>query len=94
MENNFLKLFQIPETRQRILRTLGLLIAYRLGFQIPIPGMAAQYLDKTAGQGLFGLMSALSGRRARADDDLRARDHAVHLGVDHLLDADEGVASA
>ena len=60
MDNNFLKLFKIPETRQRILRTLGLLIAYRVGFQIPIPGMNPQYLQESA-QGLFGLISALSG---------------------------------
>ncbi|MEL6311812.1 MAG: preprotein translocase subunit SecY, partial [Pseudomonadota bacterium] len=61
MENNFLKLFQIPETRQRILRTLGLLVAYRVGFQIPIPGMDAQYLSESGNSGIFGLLSALSG---------------------------------
>ncbi|MEM6673274.1 MAG: preprotein translocase subunit SecY [Planctomycetota bacterium] len=61
MENNFLKLFKIPETRQRIFRTLGLLIAYRVGFQIPIPGMSPQYLSETANKGIFGLLSALSG---------------------------------
>ena len=61
VENNFLKLFKIPETRQRIFRTLGLLIAYRVGFQIPIPGMSPQYLDEQANEGIFGLLSALSG---------------------------------
>lgn len=61
MENNFLKLFKIPETRQRITRTLGLLIAYRLGFQIPIPGMDAQFLSDSGNNGIFGLLSALSG---------------------------------
>ncbi|QDV08399.1 Protein translocase subunit SecY [Planctomycetes bacterium Poly30] len=61
MENNFLKLFKIPETRQRILRTLGLLIAYRVGFQIPIPGMDSQFLSESAGDSIFGLLSALSG---------------------------------
>ncbi len=61
MENNFLKLFKIPETRQRILRTLGLLIAYRVGFQIPIPGMDPTFLSETAGDSILGLMSALSG---------------------------------
>ncbi|MEM1452803.1 MAG: preprotein translocase subunit SecY [Planctomycetota bacterium] len=61
MENNFLKLFKIPETRQRIFRTLGLLIAYRVGFQIPIPGMSPTFLSESAGQGIFGLLSALSG---------------------------------
>ncbi|MEM7517000.1 MAG: preprotein translocase subunit SecY, partial [Planctomycetota bacterium] len=60
-ENNFLKLFKIPETRQRIFRTLGLLIAYRVGFQIPIPGMSPTFLSESAGQGIFGLLSALSG---------------------------------
>lgn len=61
MENNFLKLFKIPETRQRIVRTLGLLIAYRVGFQIPIPGMDADYLRESGTAGIFGLLSALSG---------------------------------
>lgn len=61
MENNFLKLFKIPETRQRILRTLGLLIAYRVGFQIPIPGMDADFLRESGNSGIFGLLSALSG---------------------------------
>ena len=61
MENNFLKLFKIPETRQRILRTLGLLVAYRVGFQIPIPGMSPSFLSDSANQGIFGLLSALSG---------------------------------
>ncbi len=60
MENNFLKLFKIPETRQRILRTLGLLIAYRVGFQIPIPGMDPAFISESGG-GLFGMISALSG---------------------------------
>jgi preprotein translocase subunit SecY len=36
--NNFFQLFKIPETKNRILTTLGILLVYRLGFQIPIPG--------------------------------------------------------
>ena len=61
MEKGFLQLFRIPETRQRIFRTLGLLICYRLGFQIPIPGMSPKFLEQTGDQGIFGLLSALSG---------------------------------
>ncbi|MCP3916908.1 MAG: preprotein translocase subunit SecY [bacterium] len=61
MENNFLQLFKIPETREKIFRTLGLLVCYRLGFQIPIPGMSPEYLRQTGDQGIFGLLSALSG---------------------------------
>jgi preprotein translocase subunit SecY len=61
VETSFLQLFRLPETRQKILATLGLLVAYRLGFQIPIPGMSPEFL-KGANQGtVFGLMSAFSG---------------------------------
>ncbi|MDA0947428.1 MAG: preprotein translocase subunit SecY [Planctomycetota bacterium] len=61
MENGINQLFRVPETRQRIFRTLGLLICYRLGFQIPIPGMAPEFLRQTGEQNIFGLLSALSG---------------------------------
>ncbi|MCP5022463.1 MAG: preprotein translocase subunit SecY [bacterium] len=61
MDNLFLKLFRTPETRQRIYRTLVLLIAYRLGFQIPIPGTDPDFLKSTADQGIMGMLSALSG---------------------------------
>ncbi|MEZ6014031.1 MAG: preprotein translocase subunit SecY [Planctomycetota bacterium] len=61
MENNFIKLFQIPETRQRIFRTLALLICYRVGFQIPLPGMSAQFLQQAGDRGVVGLLSAMSG---------------------------------
>jgi preprotein translocase subunit SecY len=59
-----LKLFRIPETRQRILITLGLLAAYRLGFQIPIPGMNPDFLAEQSskhGGSIFGILSAFSG---------------------------------
>ena len=63
MQNNFLQLFKIPETRRRILYTLGLLLVFRFGHHIPIPGMDPNFLatqDKDSG-GLFGMMSAFSG---------------------------------
>jgi len=59
VQNNFLQLFKIPETRERIFRTLGLLICYRLGFTIPIPGMNVERFGDQ--QGVLGLLSALSG---------------------------------
>jgi preprotein translocase subunit SecY len=61
VENSFIKLFKIPETRERIFRTLGLLICYRIGFQVPIPGMSPDFLKQTGDTNLFGLLSALSG---------------------------------
>ena len=54
--------------------------------------MNPQYLQESA-QGLFGLISACPVVRW-VNDDLRPRDHAGHLGVDHLLHADEGLAAA
>jgi preprotein translocase subunit SecY len=62
VNQSFLQLFRIPETRQKILNTLGLLLCYRLGFQIPIPGMSPEFLSSAADKGtVFGLMSAFSG---------------------------------
>jgi preprotein translocase subunit SecY len=61
VNQGFLQLFRIPETRQRIMRTLGILLCYRVGFQVPIPGMDPQFLVRQDENALFGLMSALSG---------------------------------
>ncbi len=61
--NQLLQLLRIPETRRRILTTLGLLVVYRLGFHIPIPGLSASFLEEQArtGSTVFGLISAFSG---------------------------------
>ena len=60
--NGLRRVKRLPETRQKILNTLGLLLCYRLGFQIPIPGMSPDFLRSSADQGtVFGLMSAFSG---------------------------------
>jgi preprotein translocase subunit SecY len=64
VNGKFLQLFKIPEVRDKIVVTLGLLLAYRFGFQIPIPGMDASYLEKIAAglQGqVFGVMNAFTG---------------------------------
>ena len=64
MEHKALQLLKIPETRKKLLNTLGLLLAFRIGFQIPIPGMSPQFLyEQAAGMrgSLFGIMNAFSG---------------------------------
>ena len=62
MANAFLKIFQVPEARQKVFNTLALLLAYRVGFQIPIPGMSLEFLRETSESGtVFGLLSAFSG---------------------------------
>lgn len=64
MDNIVLKLLRIPETRKKVLNTLGLLLAYRIGFQIPIPGLSPDFLKRAsegAASTAFGLLSAFSG---------------------------------
>jgi len=61
VEGSVFQLLRIPETRQKILNTLGLLLCYRIGFQVPIPGMSPDFLTSSADSSLFGLMSAFSG---------------------------------
>ncbi len=64
----FLALFRVPELRRRILISFGLLFVYRLGFQIPLPGVNLDVIktasEKIAGSslgGLFGIMNAFTG---------------------------------
>jgi preprotein translocase subunit SecY len=52
------------DLRQRIFFTIGLLIVYRLGTYIPVPGIDAealrQFMDK-AGQGIGGMLNMFTG---------------------------------
>lgn len=62
MEQSFLNLFKIEETRNKMVTTILLLLCYRLGFQVPIPGMNPEFLQSQAAQGsILGMMSAFSG---------------------------------
>jgi preprotein translocase subunit SecY len=58
---SFAKIFTIAETREKVVTTILLLLAYRVGFQVPIPGMSAEFLSGGTDNALFGLMSAFSG---------------------------------
>ena len=52
------------DLRNRILFTLGLLIVYRLGTFIPVPGIDGQALREfmeQAGQGIGGMVSMFTG---------------------------------
>jgi len=57
-------IFKIPELKKRILLTLGLLIVYRIGVQVPTPGIdaiaLASFFEK-AKEGLLGLFNLFSG---------------------------------
>ena len=64
MIEKFLQLFRIPEIRNRIMVTLGFLLLYRVGWNIPIPGVNLDVVDKMSqgAGGVFGqLFSIISG---------------------------------
>ena len=56
--------WKIEELRNRILLTLGLLLVYRFGAQVVLPGIDASKLTAVVGgdgQGIFGLLNAFTG---------------------------------
>src|SRR6202012_3359056 len=61
-------IFRIPDLRKRVLFTLGILAVYRLGSQIPTPGvnlkLLAQFFDQQAGSSLV-LVDLFSGGNLR-----------------------------
>ena len=74
------------DLQSRILFALGLLIVYRIGTYIPVPGVDAARLRAVLRAGERRPRrhaQHVHRRRGRAHGDLRARDHALHLGLDH-----------
>ncbi len=53
--------FRIPDLQRKIIFTLLLLAVYRLGNVIPTPGVNTAALEQATQNGLFGLISMLSG---------------------------------
>lgn len=57
-------IWKIEELRNRILVTLGLLVVYRFGCQIVLPGIDSSQLaalESSTDQGIFGLLNAFTG---------------------------------
>ncbi len=65
MASGFLNIFRVPEIRKKIFITLSLLLAYRVGFHVPIPGVnyaaLERFQDELSGGFAFGIFNALSG---------------------------------
>ena len=60
----FQNIFKIPELKKRILFTLGLLIVYRVGVHVPVPGIDAVALSSFFAQAegtIFGIFNMFSG---------------------------------
>jgi preprotein translocase subunit SecY len=69
MISAFANIFKIPELRQRVLFTLGMVVIMRIGAAITTPGVNAQVLrewfmnvaDHSAGGGAAALFNLFSG---------------------------------
>jgi len=48
MLGTLLNIFKVPELRNKVLFTLGMLVVYRIGFWIPLPGINQQLLKEQA----------------------------------------------
>jgi preprotein translocase subunit SecY len=58
--------FKTPDLRRKLLFTLGVIVVYRIGTHIPLPGVSyraiQECVDQSSGsQGLFGLVNLFSG---------------------------------
>jgi len=68
MLSSFANCFKIPELKKKILFTLGMIVAYRVGCVIPTPGIngaaLAEFFDKmnqNQGGNIFGMLILFSG---------------------------------
>jgi preprotein translocase subunit SecY len=66
--NAIRNLFKVPELRKRVLFTLGMLIIYRTGIHIQVPGVDREALEQIWAQlgGMFGVLDLFSGGNLRA----------------------------
>ena len=68
MFEKFANIFRIPDLRNRVLFTAALLAVYRLGAQLPTPGVNSKLLDTffhTQGGSALGLLDMFSGGNLR-----------------------------
>lgn len=64
MIKSFADIFQVPELKKKVLFTLGILTAYRLGAVVPLPGInsdAVRLLFETQKNTLLGFLDIFSG---------------------------------
>lgn len=65
MLSAFARAFQTPDLRKKLLFTLGIMVLFRLGAHIPVPGVSFTAVNAcfkdTKSSGLFGLVNLFSG---------------------------------
>jgi preprotein translocase subunit SecY len=65
--NAIRNLFKVPDLRKRVFFTLAMLLIYRTGIHIPVPGVDRDALEQLWGQlgGMFGVLDLFSGGNLR-----------------------------
>ena len=91
----FGRAFKTPDLRRKILFTLGIIALYRLGAQVPTPGVSyslIQACQKGAGEAndLLGLANLFSGE-FKAIEVLKLKD--IVTSLEGAIDAFEKVAN-
>jgi preprotein translocase subunit SecY len=64
MLKSFIDIFRVPELQKRVLFTLGIIVAYRIGAMIPVPGVNAEAIKSlfaAQANGLLGFLDMFSG---------------------------------
>lgn len=81
-------IFTIPELRQKILLTLGLLAIYRVGWQVPLPIVDPQAMTAFAEEAWNQRPTQNGGgvlcEPAVSGYDFWSGNHALHLGINHF----------
>jgi len=60
MFSTLLNIFKIPELRNKVLFTIGMLAIYRIGFYVPVPGVDQKQMTSLAGRGGGGGLGDLA----------------------------------
>lgn len=86
MFKNFINAFKVKEIRNKILLTILLVLIYRLGCWIPVPGVdATAFANQVSGdEGFLGLLSSVSGG-ALANGSLLALGIAPYISASIII---------
>lgn len=95
MLNSLVQAFKIPELRNKILFTLGILVLYRLGSYIPVPGIPFRaFADSFSSQGVSMVMLDLFSGGALANFSVFALGMMPYITASIIMQLMQGVIPA
>ncbi len=95
MLNSLIQAFKIPELRNKILFTLGILVLYRLGSYIPVPGIPFRaFADSFSAQGVSMVMLDLFSGGALSNFSVFALGMMPYITASIIMQLMQGVIPA